>query len=149
MGEGLLAALASLAVVGLMVFGWSRNDRRRLRRDFPCDRPFEGPLEACLVRFPSDEAKTDCVLGANRDGLYLASTPEVLARNRGWMGNRSHLVLAQPLFVPWDRLAIQPASFPLRGFVRFTVSSNKATFFVPRETAVTLLVRAGRPALAR
>lgn len=137
------ALLGALAIAALMAVGWLRNDQRCLRRDFPCTGPFEGPLEPCLVRFPTEEGRTDCVLGANRDGLYLASTAEAMARRRWWTSSGS-TVMRSPVFIPWERLDIGPARFPLRDHVRFRVSSNKAVFFVPRQTAVTLLLRAGR-----
>jgi hypothetical protein len=94
------------------------------------------------------EAKTDCVLGANREGLYISSSAEAIARHQWWTLNHRYYVIRTPILIPWDQLQYAQAKFPLKQSVRFTVPSNKATFFVPRETAELLLNRAGRPPLS-
>ena len=65
----MLKILAVLLVVSVFIYGWYRNDLRKLTRDYAHRAEFGGPLEHCIVRFPVDEAGTDCVLGANNDGL--------------------------------------------------------------------------------
>ena len=139
----MLKILAVLLVVGVFVYSWYRNDLRRLARDFACKEPFDGTLEHCIVRFPVDDAGTDCVLGANSEGLYMWSSIVALQRNRRWWSFR-HYVIRTPMFIPWKCLQIGDAKFPLRGYLRFSVPANKATFFVPRETGRMLLTRVGR-----
>jgi hypothetical protein len=124
--------LAILLVVGVFIYGWYRNDLRRLTRDFTCQQSFDGTLERCIVRFPVDETSTECVLGATSEGLYMSSSTDALQRNRRW-SFRYH-VIRTPLFIPWSRMQISDAKFPMRGYLRFSVPSNKANFFIPRET---------------
>lgn len=138
----LFKILAIFLVACILVYGWYRNDLRRLTRDFACKVPFDGPLERCLIQFPVDEASTDCELGANGEGLYMSSPVDALEKNRRW-SFRFH-VIRTPLFVPWKCIQITDAKFPLRRYLRFSVPSNKATIFVPRETGRILLVRAGQ-----
>jgi hypothetical protein len=139
----MLKILAVLLVVVVFVHSWYRNDLRRLTRDYACKEPFDGTLEHCIVRFPVDEAGTDCVLGANSEGLYMSSSIDALQRNRRWWSFR-YYVIRTPIFIPWTCLQIADAKFPLRGFIRFSVPADKATFFVPRETGRMLLTRVGR-----
>jgi hypothetical protein len=73
-----------LLAVGAIAYGWYRNDLRRLVRDYSCKEPFDGDLEHCIVRFPLDEAGTDCMLGADRNGLYMSSSIEARESNRKW-----------------------------------------------------------------
>jgi hypothetical protein len=138
----MLKNLAALLILGVFVYGWYRNDLRKLTRDYVRKEPFDGPLEHCIVRFPVDEAGTDCMLGANGDGLYMSSSIDALERNRRW-SFRYH-VIRTPIFIPWDCMQIGDAKFPLRGHLRFSVPANKATFFIPREAGRLLLTRAGR-----
>src|SRR5580698_4041952 len=123
--------LAVLLVIGVLVYGRHRNDLRRLTRDFALQGPFDGALERCLVRFPVDETSTDCVLGANSQGLYMSSPIEALEKNTRW-SFRYH-VIRTPIFIPWNRMQIRDAKFPMRKYLRVDVPSVKATFFVPRE----------------
>jgi hypothetical protein len=138
----MLTITAILLAIGLVIYGWHRNDLRRLTRDFASQLPFDGALEECLVRFSLDDASTDCVLGANNEGLYMSSSTAALENNRRW--SFRYYVLRTPLFIPWNRLDIRDARFPLRGHLRFTVPSNKAIFFVPREIGQRLLKEVGR-----
>lgn len=142
----MMDALFVAGVFALMIYSWQRGDLRRLRRDFAAREAFDGLLEPCLVSFVTAEAKSDCLIGCNPRGLYLASTPEVLARNRWWQGNRRYGVIATPLFIPWTSLECRPGRWPMRNYLYFRVPSNKAGFFVPREIGVALLMRAGRQA---
>jgi hypothetical protein len=137
----MLNILAVLLVVGAFVYGWYRNDLRRLTRDYACKEPYDGVLEHCIVRFPVDEAGTDCMLGASSDGLYMSSSVDALEKNRRWSW-RYH-VIRTPILIPWNCIQISDARFPMRGHLRFSVPSNKATFFVPRETGRLLLTSAG------
>jgi hypothetical protein len=139
----MLEILAVLLVIGVFVYCWYRNDLRRLTRDYACEEPFEGSLQHCLVRFPVDDASTDCMLGANRAGLYISSSIEALEKNRWWSASR-YYVIRTPIFVPWNCLQIGDAKFPMRGHLRFNVPSNKATFFIPREIGRLLLTSVGR-----
>jgi hypothetical protein len=97
------------------------------------------PLEHCIVRFPLDEASTDCMLGANCEGLYLSSSIDALKRRRRW--SYRYYVIRTPIFIPWNCMRIGAAKFPMRKHLRFNVPANKATFFVPRETGLLLLSR--------
>jgi hypothetical protein len=99
-----LKILAVLAVACAFAYAWHRNDLRRLTRDFKCNGPFDGVLEPCLVRFATGDAKTDCVLGSNSEGLFLTSTIEALQRNRWWIWHRRYYVIKTPLFIPWSSL---------------------------------------------
>jgi hypothetical protein len=137
-----LKIAAVLAVVALLFYGWYRNDLRRLTRDFARQQPFDGKLHACLVRFPLDDTKTDCLLGANDAGLYMTSSSAALKSNGRW--SVRYYVIRTPLFIPWSCVQVGDAKFPLRGYFRFSVPSNKATFFVPREIGERLLGDAGR-----
>jgi len=139
-----LKLLVAVSVFGLWFYAWYRNDQRRLTRDYSYPNPFDGILEKCMIRFPTDEVKTDCVLGANSEGLYLSSSLEEIENNRRWTWNRRHSLIRTPILVPWNRLECGEAKFPLQQYVRFVVPSNKAIFFVPRETANLLLDRVGR-----
>jgi hypothetical protein len=94
------------------------------------------------VRFPLDEAGTDCALGANAEGLYMSSSIDALERSRRW--SFRYYAIRTPLLIPWDSMQISDAKFPLQGQLRFTVPSNKTIFFIPRETGKLLLARAGR-----
>jgi hypothetical protein len=135
--------LAASLVIGLMIYAWQRNDLRRIIRDFACDgHRFNGQIEPCLVRFPLDESKTDCLIGANREGLFLSSSPEAIERSK-WWSYRSHAIRT-PVLIPWNCLLITDASFPLRAYFRITVLSNKATFFIPKEAGGLLLANARR-----
>ena len=138
----LLKILAVLLVVGVFVYGWYRNDLRRLTRDYACKQPFDGTLQHCIVRFPVDEMGTDCMLGANLDGLYMSSSIDALEKNRRW--SFRYYVIRTPIFIPWHCIQIRDAKFPMLKYLRFNVPSNKATFFVPRETGRRLLNTAGR-----
>jgi hypothetical protein len=138
----MLRILAVLLVVGVFVYVWYRNDLRRLTRDFACKEPFPGVLEHCIIRFPLDEASTDCMLGANGKGLYLSSSTDALERNRRW-SFRYH-VIRTPILIPWNCLRIGDAKFPMRSHLRFSVPANKTTFFIPREAARGLLASVGR-----
>jgi hypothetical protein len=142
LNELILKILAVLLVVGVFVYSWYRNDVRRLTRDYACKEPFDGALEHCIVRFPVDEMGTDCMLGANGDGLYMSSSVEALGKNRRW--SFRYYVIRTPLFIPWNCIQISDAKFPMRRHLRFSVPSNKAIFFVPRETGRLLLTSAGR-----
>jgi hypothetical protein len=135
--------LAVLLVVGVFVYSWYRNDLRRLTRDYARKEAFDGTVGHCIVRFPVDEAGTDCELGANSEGLYMSSSIDALERNRRWWSFRYH-VIRTPIFIPWKCLQIADAKFPMRRYLRFSVPANKATFFVPRETGRLLLTRVGR-----
>jgi hypothetical protein len=77
-----LKILAILLAVGAVIYGWYRNDLRRLTRDYACKHPFEGALEHCIARFPLDDASTECVLGANSQGLYTQIKPPFLFLER-------------------------------------------------------------------
>jgi hypothetical protein len=134
--------LAVLLVAGVFVYSWYRNDLRRLARDYASEGPFDGTLKYCLLRFPLDDTSTECMLGANGDGLYLSSSNEALERNRRW-SFRYH-VIATPIFIPWDCVQVSDARFPMRGHLRFSVPSNHAIFFIPRDTARQLLASVGR-----
>jgi|SRR5580704_11937330 hypothetical protein len=136
----MLKILAVLLVVGVFVYGWYRNDLRRLTRDYACKAPFEGALEHCIVRFPLDEMSTDCMLGANKDGLYMSSSADAREENRRW--SFRYYVIRTPILIPWNCLQIRDAKFPMRGHLRFSVPANKATFFIPRDTGRLLLTRA-------
>lgn len=105
----MLEILAVLLVVGVFVYGWYRNDLRRLTRDYACKEPFDGALEHCIVRFPVDETGTDCMLGANRDGLYLSSSVEALEKNRRWSWR--YYVTRTPILIPWSCIQISDAKF--------------------------------------
>lgn len=77
-------------------------------------------------------------------GLWIyAWHREAIEMSKRWMG-KSYYVIRTPIFIPWDQMQYCEAKFPLHNYVRFTVPSNKATLFVPRETADLLLGRAGR-----
>ena len=138
----MLKIFAVVLVVGAFFYSWHRNDLRKLTRDFTCKEPFQGLLLHCVVRFPVDERGTDCMLGASSDGLYLSSSIDALEKNRRW-SFRYH-VIRTPIFIPWKSMQIGDAKFPLRGQLRFTVPSNNATFFIPREIGKLLLASAGR-----
>jgi hypothetical protein len=142
LNEVMLKILAVLLVVGVFVYSWYRNDLRRLTRDYACKEPFGGALEHCIVRFPVDEMGTDCMLGANGDGLYMSSSIEALDKNRRW--SFRFYVIRTPLFIPWNCIQISDAKFPMRRHLRFSVPSNKTNFFVPRETGRLLLTSARR-----
>lgn len=135
--------VAILCGLGVWICAWHRDGARRLARDYSRPEPFAGVLEKCLIRFPAGEAKTDGMLGANSEGLYLSSSAEAIEMSKRWMGKR-YYVVRTPILIPWDQMQYCEAKFPLQEYVRFTVPSNKATFFVPRETADLLLGRAGR-----
>jgi hypothetical protein len=79
-----LKILAILLAVGVVIYGWHRNDLRRLTRDYACKEPFAGAIARCIVRFPLDEASTDCMLGANSRGLYISSSIDALEKSRRW-----------------------------------------------------------------
>jgi hypothetical protein len=128
--------------IGVIVYGWHRNDLRRLIRDYACKEPFHGALEACIIRFPLDEEGTDAVLGANGEGLYLSSSADALDRNRRWAFR--YYAIRTPIFIPWGSIRIHDARFPMRKYLRFNVRSSGATFFVPREAGRRLLGNAGR-----
>jgi hypothetical protein len=138
----MLKILAVVLIIGVFVYAWYRNDLRRLTRDYAHKEPFDGALEHCIVRFPLDELGTDCMLGANGNGLYMSSSRDAQERNRRW-SFRYH-VIRTPIFIPWDCIRIADAKFPLRGHLRFSVPSNKATFFIPREVGRLVLASAGR-----
>jgi hypothetical protein len=139
----LVTKIAAVALVAMVfVYGWYRNDLRRLTRDFACKEPLDGALEHCIVRFPLDERGTDCMLGANDAGLYMTSSTEALEENRRW--SFRYYVIKTPILIPWSRMEIGDAKFPIRGHLRFSVPSNKANFFVPREIGRLLLSRVGR-----
>jgi hypothetical protein len=138
----MLKILATLLVVGVFIYGWYRNDLRRLTRDYACKETFDGALQHCIVRFPLDETSTDCVLGANSVGLYISSSNEAVEKSRRW-SHRYHAIRT-PILIPWNCLQIDNARFPMLGHLRFSVPSNKATFFVPRETGRALLQNAGQ-----
>jgi hypothetical protein len=138
----MLRILAVLLVIGVFVYVWYRNDLRRLTRDFACKESFPGGLEPCIIRFPLDEASTDCMLGANGKGLYLSSSTGALERNRRW-SFRYH-VIRTPILIPWNCLLIGDAKFPMRGHLRFSVPANKTTFLIPREAARRVLASVGR-----
>lgn len=133
---------AILLGIGAVIYGWYRNDLRRLARDYAYKDPFAGALEHCIVRFPLDEMGTECVLGADSQGLYMSSSTDALKRNRRW-SFRYH-VIRIPIFIPWNRMKIGDAKFPMRRHLRFSVLSNKATFFIPRETGLKLLTSVGQ-----
>lgn len=138
----MLKILSVVLVVGVFLFGWYRNDLRRLTRDYACNEPFEGALQHCIVRFPLDEMGTECMLGANGTGLYLSSSADAVKRNKRW-SFRYH-VIGTPLFIPWESMQVADAKFPLRRYLRFR-ASNKAIFFIPREAARSLLGDGMRP----
>jgi hypothetical protein len=138
----MLKILAVLFVVGVFVYGWYRNDLRRLTRDYACKEPFDGALVPCIVRFPVDEMGTDCMLGANGLGLYMSSSTDALERNRRW--SFRYYAIRTPILIPWNCIQIADARFPMRRHLRFSVISTKATFFVPRETGRLLLTSVGR-----
>jgi len=138
----MLKILAVLLVVGVFVYGWYRNDLRRLTRDYACKQPFDGTLQHCIVRFPVDEMGTDCMLGANSDGLYMSSSIDALENKRRW--SFRYYVIKTPIFIPWNCIQITDAKFPMRRHLRFSVLSTKAMFFVPRETGRLLLTSVGR-----
>lgn len=96
----MLKILAVVLVVVVFIYSWYRNDLRRLTRDFACKEPFDGALEHCIVRFPLDEASTDCMLGANCEGLYLSSSIDALERRRRW--SYRYYVIRTPIFIPWN-----------------------------------------------
>jgi hypothetical protein len=133
--------LAILLAITIFFVCWHRNGLRRLTRDYACKEPFDGALENCLVRFAPDEMSTDCVLGANGRGLYMSSSVDALEKNRRW--SFRYYVIRTPIFIPWNCMQIRDARFPLRGHLRFTVPSNKATFFIPRDTGRLLQSAAG------
>jgi len=139
----MLKISAILIVIGVIFYGWNRNDLRRLTRDFSSKYPFDGALEGCIIRFPLDEASTDSVLGSNSEGLYMSSTIDALNKSKRWSWR--YYAIRTPIFIPWDCIEIHDAKFPMRRYLRFNVPSNKATFFVPRETGRQLLKNAGRP----
>ena len=92
----MLKILAVLLIIGVFVYVWYRNDLRRLTRDYACEEAFDGALEHCIVRFPVDEAGTDCMLGANNDGLYMSSSIEALTKKRRW--SFRYYVIRTPLW---------------------------------------------------
>jgi hypothetical protein len=134
----MLKISAILIVIGVIFYGWYRNDLRRLTRDYASKYPFHGALESCIIRFPLDEASTDSVLGSNSEGLYMSSSIDALNKNKRWSWR--YYVIRTPIFIPWDCIEIHDAKFPMRRYLRFNVPSNKATFFVPRETGRQLLM---------
>ena len=138
----MLEIVAILIFAGVMFYFWYRNDLRRLTRDYSCKAPFDGDLESCIIRFPLDESSTDTMLGADSDGLFMSSSIDALKQNRRW-SYRYH-VIRTPIFIPWNRIQIRDAKFPMLKYLRFNVPSNKATFFVPREAGRRLLNTAGR-----
>jgi hypothetical protein len=138
----MLKILAILMAIGVIFYGWHRNDLRRLTRDYASKVPFDGALEGCIMRFPLDEASTDAVLGSNSEGLYMSSSIEAMKKSRRWSGR--YYVIRTPLFIPWGHIRISDAKFPMRSYLRFNVPSNKANFFVPRETGRQLVENAGR-----
>jgi hypothetical protein len=138
----MLKILAVLLAVGVFAYCWYRNDLRRLTRDYASKEPFGGTLQRCIVRFPVDEMGTDCMLGANSDGLYMSSSIDALEKNRRW--SFRYYVIRTPIFIPWNCIQITDAKFPMRRHLRFSVLSTKAMFFVPRETGRLLLTSAGR-----
>ena len=115
----------------------SHQDRERHGQ-----RRVDGALEHCIVRFTVDEMGTDCMLGANSDGLYMSSSIDALEKNRRW--SFRYYVIRTPIFIPWNCIQITDAKFPMRRHLRFSVLSTKAMFFVPRETGRLLLTSAGR-----
>ena len=71
----MLKALFVMVVAGLMAYAWYRNDLRRIIRDYARLEAFHGTLQQRVVRFPLDDTETDCLPGADRDGLYMTSSP--------------------------------------------------------------------------
>jgi hypothetical protein len=138
----MLKTLVVLIFIGVMICGWYRNDLRRLTRDYACNVPFDGELESCIIRFPLDDASTETVLGANSEGLFMSSSIDAVKKNRRW--SFRYYVITTPIFIPWHCIEIRDAKFPMRRYLRFNVHSNKATFFVPRETGRQLLKNASR-----
>jgi len=116
---------------------------RRLTRDYACKEPFNGALERCIVRFPLDEAGTDCALGANSVGLYMSSSIDALEKSRRW--SFRYYAIRTPIFIPWNSMQIGDAKFPMQGHLRFSVPSINIIVFIPRETASLLLIRGGQP----
>jgi hypothetical protein len=137
----MLKILAVLLAVGVFAYSWYRNDLRRLTRDYASKEPFDGTLQHCIVRFPVDEMGTDCMLGANSDGLYMSSSIDALEKNRRW--SFRYYVIRTSIFIPWNCIQITDAKFPMRRHLRFSVLPTKAMFFVPRETGRLLLTSAG------
>jgi hypothetical protein len=133
--------LPVLLVIGLMLYGWYRNDLRRITRGYARLESFDGALEPCIVRFPMGETGTDCMLGANREGLYISSSPDAVKKSSAW--SHRYYAVKTPVFIPWSRLQIRDARFPMRGYLRFRVPSIQATFFVPGDTGNLLLKNAG------
>jgi hypothetical protein len=138
----MLRILVVLITIGALIYAWYRNDLRRLTRDYACKKPFDGDLEGCLIRFSLDEASTDTVLGSNSEGLYMSSSMDALQKNKRW--SFQYYVIRTPIFIPWDCIEVRDAKFPMLRYVRFSVPSINATFFVPRETGRQLLKKAGR-----
>jgi hypothetical protein len=138
----MLKLLPFLLVIGLMAYGWYRNDLRRLTRDFACIKPFNGQLQPCIVRFPTDETGTDCALGADNEGLHISSSLDALQHHSIW--SRRRYRIKKPILIPWHSLEINDASFPMRNYLRFDVPSNGVSFFVPRDKGHLLLEQVGR-----
>jgi hypothetical protein len=73
-----------------------------------------------------------------------AQTPSTAPSSAAWCEKTTlwsfrYHVIRTPVFITWNSIQIRDARFPLQGYLRFDVPSNKATFFVPRETGRLLL----------
>jgi hypothetical protein len=140
-------ALIIVAVVAAFFASWYFSIMRRLTRDYARTEPFDGTLVRSRVRFALAEYPADCALGANREGLYISSSPEAVKKGRWWWSSRYQV--KTPFLIPWDRLHFAESALPLRGYIRVDVSTVKTgfsstCFFIPQEIARPLLTAAGR-----
>ena len=148
----MLKVLIVLFVASAFVGMWYLSDIRRLMRDFPSREPFNGALVRSPVRFALADYSADCAIGANSDGLYIASAITAFKRLPWWTGGYMWggvYMVRRPLFIPWDSLQYSESKPPMRGYIRFDVPSlrigrSAVCFFIRREIGVQLLSGVGR-----
>jgi hypothetical protein len=134
----MLVAIIIIAVVTLVAWNFFRF--YTFYRDYRFDGSFQGQSRECMIGGLNLEARTLCMIGADKTGLYLLSHPK--PRRIFW--GYGYAVFKKRLFIPWEDISCRSGNSLLKKCIWFDLAPRRMYLDVPKDIGEQLLEDAGR-----
>lgn len=135
--------VAIIVTLGFYLTMSSAFTLRQTMIGYHYDGPFRGTLYKSHYRMASAEASAPCLLGADRNALYIMRLPG--PPRRGWAPSNDILDASLDLRFPWRALRYKWGRIFWRRCLWSRVESPRLDFYVPADIGARLLADADRP----
>jgi hypothetical protein len=126
----------------VLLIGWNFFRLTRFETDYRYVGSFSGNRYECVVGGLDLEHGTLCIVGADKEGVYLLSHPK--PDRFYWGGGGRHRIFKRNLMIPWSDFSYRSGKVLLRDCVWIEMPSRRIYLFVPKDVGEKLLRDAGR-----